>query len=91
VVESSFPRNSPETFFVNDDIGWKRIGAIMCRGFERRFQMAALVQALSRVSAGTSGETETLKLIALFCGAGLLVSILFAICGPSADLTSGFF
>jgi hypothetical protein len=53
--------------------------------------MAALVQALSRVSAGTNEETETLKLVALFCCAGLLVSILFAIYGPAADLTSGFF
>jgi hypothetical protein len=53
--------------------------------------MAALVQALSRVSAGTSEETETLKLLAIFCGAGLLVSILFAIYGPAVDLTSGFF
>jgi hypothetical protein len=52
--------------------------------------MAALVQAMSRLSAGTSDETETLKLIVLFCGAGLLVSILLAIYGPAADLT-GFF
>jgi hypothetical protein len=58
--------------------------------FGWRFQMAALVQALSRVSAGTSEETETLQLIVLFCGAGLLVSILLAIYGPAADLT-GFF
>jgi hypothetical protein len=56
-----------------------------------RAQMAALVQALSRESAGTNEETETLKLVALFCCAGLLVSILFAIYGPAADLTSGFF
>jgi hypothetical protein len=53
--------------------------------------MAVLVQALSRVSAGTSEEIETLKLIALFCAAGLLVSVLFAVYGPAADLTSGFF
>jgi len=45
---------------------------------------------MSRLSAGTSDETETLKLIVLFCGAGLLVSILLAIYGPAADLT-GFF
>jgi hypothetical protein len=53
--------------------------------------MAALVQAVSRVSAGTSEETETLKLIVLFCSVGLFVSVLFAIYGPAADLTSGFF
>jgi hypothetical protein len=51
--------------------------------------MAALVQALSRAPAGT--KSETLKLIALFSGAGLLVSVLFAIYGPAVDLTSGFF
>jgi len=53
--------------------------------------MAALVQTLYRVSASTDVETETLKLIALFFGAGLLVSILFAIYGPAVDLSSGFF
>jgi hypothetical protein len=53
--------------------------------------MAALVLALSRVSAGASAETETPKLIALACGAGLLVSVLFAIYGPTLDLSSGLF
>jgi hypothetical protein len=54
-------------------------------------EMAALVHALSRVSACPSEETETLKLIALFCATGLLVSVLFAIYGPAVDFTSGFF
>jgi hypothetical protein len=52
--------------------------------------MAAFVLALSRFDS-TNVETETPKLIALFCGACLLVSILLAIYGPAADLTSGFF
>jgi hypothetical protein len=51
--------------------------------------MTALVQTLSRLSATTNIETETLKLLALFCGAGLLVSILFATAG--LDLSPGFF
>jgi hypothetical protein len=55
---------------------------------EWRSQMAALVQALSRFG-GTNVEDETLKLIAMFCGAGLLVSILFATYG--LDLSPGFF
>jgi hypothetical protein len=51
--------------------------------------MAALVQALSRLSASTNVETETLKLLAIFCGAGLFVWILFATYG--LDLSPGFF
>jgi hypothetical protein len=50
--------------------------------------MAALVQALSRFGS-TDVETETLKLLAIFCGAGLFVSILFATYG--LDLSLGFF
>jgi hypothetical protein len=51
--------------------------------------MTALVQALSRFAARTNPETDTLKLIAIFCGAGLLVSILLATYG--LDLSPGFF
>jgi hypothetical protein len=51
--------------------------------------MAAFVLALSRFDS-TNVETENLKLLAIFSGAGLLVSILLAIYGPAADLT-GFF
>jgi hypothetical protein len=50
--------------------------------------MTALVQALSRFGS-TDVETETLKLLAIFCGAGLFVSILFATYG--LDLSPGFF
>ena len=51
--------------------------------------MAALVQALYRLSERTDLETETLKLLAIFCGAGLLVSIVLATYG--LDLSPGFF
>jgi hypothetical protein len=50
--------------------------------------MTALIQALSRL-ASTDAETETLKLLAMFCGAGLLVSIVLATYG--LDLSPGFF
>jgi hypothetical protein len=51
--------------------------------------MPALVQAVSRLSASTNVETETLKMLAIFCGAGLFISILFATYG--LDLSPGFF
>jgi hypothetical protein len=51
--------------------------------------MTVFVLALSRYGS-TNVETENLKLLARG-GAGLLVSILLAIYGPAADLTSGFF
>ena len=51
--------------------------------------MTALVQAISRLSANTNIETETLKMLAIFSGAGLFVSILFATYG--LDLSPGFF
>jgi hypothetical protein len=38
--------------------------------------MTALVQAISRFAAATSIETETLKVLAIFCGAGLFLSLL---------------
>jgi hypothetical protein len=50
--------------------------------------MTALVQALSRASA-TQTETDVLKIVAMFCGAGLFVSLLCATYG--LDLSPGFF
>jgi hypothetical protein len=50
--------------------------------------MAALVQALSRFGS-TDVESDTLKLLAIFCGAGLVISIVFATYG--LDLSPGFF
>jgi hypothetical protein len=51
--------------------------------------MAALVQALYRLSERTDVETETPKLLAIFCGAGLLVSLVCAAYG--LDLGAAFF
>jgi hypothetical protein len=57
-------------------------------GSDGDFQMTELVQALSRFG-GTNVEIETLKLLSIFCGAGLLISIVFATYG--LDLSPGFF
>ena len=51
--------------------------------------MAAIARALSRAFTGTEAEVETLKTIALFCGAGLVVSLLLAKFG--LDINAGFF
>ena len=50
--------------------------------------MTALAQALSRALA-TVNDVEVLKQIALFCGAGLLVSLLMLTWG--LDLSPGLF
>jgi hypothetical protein len=50
--------------------------------------MTAIARVLSRAS-GTKVEAETLKTIAMFCGVGLLASLLFATYG--LDLSAGFF
>jgi|ERR1700684_3401988 hypothetical protein len=77
-------------FFQPEDICRKRIAAKIPAGStDGRSQMTALVQALSRLSAGTDVGTETLKLLAILSGAGLFVSILFATYG--LDLSPGFF
>lgn len=51
--------------------------------------MTSLVQAISRLSASTNIENETLKRLAIFCGAGPCVSLLCAACG--LDLGAEFF
>ena len=50
--------------------------------------MTAIARVLSRVS-GHEVATDALKTIALFCGVGLMVSLLFATYG--LDLSAGFF
>jgi hypothetical protein len=53
--------------------------------------MAALVQAFSNITiTATNPRTETMKMLVIFCSAGMPVSILFAIYGPTLDL-AGFF
>jgi ribose/xylose/arabinose/galactoside ABC-type transport system permease subunit len=51
--------------------------------------MAAIVRALARAFPRESLEVEILKQIALFCGAGLLVSLLMLTYG--LDLSVGLF
>jgi hypothetical protein len=50
--------------------------------------MAAIAKALSRATR-TSIDVEALKVIAIFSGAGLLLSLVAAMCG--LDLSAGFF
>lgn len=51
--------------------------------------MTALVQAISRLTARTKSESEILKVLAILCAAGLLVSILLATYG--LDLSPDYF
>lgn len=50
--------------------------------------MATIARVLSRAS-GTDVDVETLKILVMFCGVGLFVSLLFASYG--LDLSAGFF
>lgn len=43
--------------------------------------MAAIAKVLSRAFPATNTETETLKIIVMFCGVGLVVSLLMAAYG----------
>ena len=54
----------------------------------RSKRAAAIARIISRVS-GAEPEIETLKTIALLCGPGLFLSLLFASYG--LDLSAGFF
>jgi hypothetical protein len=51
--------------------------------------MTATVRAFSRALPATQTGAETLKTIALICGAGLVVSLLLAVNG--LDLGAAFF
>ena len=51
--------------------------------------MAAIARILSHALPNNQAEVETLKTIALFCAAGLFVSLLLATYG--LDLSPGFF
>jgi hypothetical protein len=50
--------------------------------------MAAIARVLSRAT-GTDIDVEIVKMLAIFCGAGLLISLLLATYG--LDLSEGFF
>ena len=49
--------------------------------------MTVLVQAISRFAAASNVEAETLKVLGIFCGVGLLVSLVCMTFG----LSPGFF
>jgi hypothetical protein len=51
--------------------------------------MAAIAKALSRVFHSASDQSETLKELAVFCGVGLLVSLLLMV--YALDISTGFF
>ena len=51
--------------------------------------MTAIAKILARRFPATPAEIETLKQLALFCGAGLFVSLLLMTYG--LDLSAGFF
>jgi hypothetical protein len=51
--------------------------------------MTTLARVFSSYVSGVDVQTEILKTIAIFCGAGLFVSLLFASYG--LDLSPGFF
>jgi hypothetical protein len=51
--------------------------------------MAAIARVLARALPKTSSKIEILKQLALFCGAGLLVSLLMMTYG--LDLSPGLF
>lgn len=51
--------------------------------------MTAIARVLSRALPATGVDTETLKTIAMFCGVGLVVSLLIAMQG--LDISVGFF
>jgi hypothetical protein len=50
--------------------------------------MAAIARAFTRVFPATESSTRPLEIIAIFCGLGLLVSLLVASYG--IDLSAGF-
>jgi hypothetical protein len=51
--------------------------------------MTALAIVIARALFNESPETANLKMLALFCGTGLLVSLLLIVCGVA--LGSDFF
>lgn len=50
--------------------------------------MTAVAKLRSRKLLSDQAEVETLKTIALLCGAGIVVSLFWAICG--FDVSAGF-
>jgi hypothetical protein len=59
------------------------------RSNNQEIAMAAIAKAFSSVIPAISPDIDILKAVALFCGAGLFVSLLLASYG--LDLSVGFF
>jgi hypothetical protein len=55
-----------------------------------RSQMTAIVRFLSRTFSETNAETETLKMLIIFCGVGLMASLLWMLT-RGLDSSVGFF
>ena len=51
--------------------------------------MTAIARMISLAFPASSAESEILKVVAIFCGVGLLVSLIVASYG--LDLSAGFF
>jgi hypothetical protein len=78
----SSPRNSPETVLPTSR---QSAEANHCHDLAGAAdgvqQMTVLAQAFTRFSTNSNPETETLKMLAVLCGARLLISIVLAACG----------
>jgi len=55
----------------------------------RKSQMATIARVLARAFPKASFDAEVIRLLVLFCGIGLLLSLLMMICG--LDLGAAFF
>lgn len=62
--------------------------SVLTEAVDLENEMTAIIKAISRCLLPTS-EVDILTEIALFCGAGLLVSVLLL--GYGVDLSPGFF
>jgi hypothetical protein len=59
------------------------------RPTNQEIAMSAIAKALSNAMPAISTDVDILKTVALFCGAGLFVSLLVASYG--LDMSAGFF
>jgi tRNA A37 threonylcarbamoyltransferase TsaD len=71
-------------------LGYGGQSGLIPRGVHWRSEMTAIARVLSRAFPSTNDEIETLKTIALFCGVGLVVSLLLA-ATSGLDMSAGFF
>jgi hypothetical protein len=76
-----FTPDSTERRYTSDN------GSVL--GHRIEVEMAAIARALARALPQEAFEIETLKKLALFCGAGLLISLLMIM--YDLDISAGFF